>query len=155
MRFPVKDLKLELLLADSIWLRPLINLLLRQVQYLGALDYSAQLIEHNLVDEDFLANLLVRLVLAVVGVAQATVRHELKLEELVTELALVANVVSKVDAAFAELLFFVHCGPFGTTVGMLTGTALLWVLHVAIVSVVTSVSTVIPSAALARVSGLG
>ena len=90
----VPDHDLQLLAAHAVRLRPQRVVLGHD---LAVLDDSAQLVHHGAVDVGFLADHRVVLVVRVVGVAQLAVGAELELEELVTELALVADVVPEVE----------------------------------------------------------
>lgn len=85
---------LELLTTDSIGRWPHLVVFFHD---LGVLNDALELVHHRLVHIGLLANECVVLVVGVVGVAQFAIRSELELEKLVTELAFVPHVVTKVE----------------------------------------------------------
>ena len=93
---------LELLAADTVGRRPRLVVLLHD---LGLVDDALELLHHRLVHIRLLADQRVVLVVGVVGVAQLAVRSKLELEELVAELALVADIVAQVEVARHSALF--------------------------------------------------
>mmetsp|Transcript_102089 Transcript_102089/g.259437 ORF Transcript_102089/g.259437 Transcript_102089/m.259437 type:complete len:233 (-) Transcript_102089:3-701(-) len=84
---------LQLLAPDPVRSWPVVVVLLED---LAVLDGLPELPHHRLRDVRLLADHNLALIVRVVGVAEAAVRAELKLEELMAELALVADVVPHV-----------------------------------------------------------
>ena len=98
----IPDHNLQLLAPDSVRLRPNGVILAHDLR---VLDDPPQLPHDGLMDEGLLPDHDIVLVVGVVGVPQLAIRTELKLEELVAELALVADVIPQVEVvAHLELV---------------------------------------------------
>ena len=61
------------------------------------MDHTFEFFENDFVHVNFFPDQVFSLILRIVAVAQSTIISELKLEELVTKLALVPDIVSKVE----------------------------------------------------------
>lgn len=90
----VADDNLQLLPADTVGLRPQRVVLLHDLRVDND---PLELVHDALVDVRLLADHRIVLVVGVVGIPQLAVRPELKLQELVTKLALVADIVANVE----------------------------------------------------------
>jgi len=97
----VSDDDLQLLTANTVRLGPEGVVLGHD---LAVLDDPLEFVHHGGVDEGLLPDHGVVLVVAVIGVPELAIRTELELEELVTKLALVANVVTKVEISVGHYL---------------------------------------------------
>jgi len=90
----VPDDNLQLLPADSVRLWPQFVVLGHD---LGVFNDPPQLVHNSLMRVSLLADHCVILVVAVVGISELAVWPELKLEELVSKLAFVSNIVAQVE----------------------------------------------------------
>merc|ERR550525_814916 len=90
----VPNHNLKLLAADPVWLRPKLIIFSHD---LAVLDDPPQLIHHSLVRVSLLADHCIILVVTVVSISELAVWPELKLEELMSELAFVSNIVAQVE----------------------------------------------------------